>query len=123
MCDTEKRQLPVEREKTRQRNLRRWADAEYRERMLERARARRKVKGQDDLRRARRRLQTVVDEWKRQGCVDCGYDDIRAIDPDHVDPDDKAGHVSRMVQLCVAIGAWKQNSRSVCLAAFDVTDG
>jgi hypothetical protein len=98
-----KRQLPEERAKTTARNKRRWANPKYRERSLETARARRKIKGQEDLRRARGRLQGVVDEWKQQGCVDCGYDDIRAIDPDHLNSAEKAGHVSRLVQLCVSM--------------------
>lgn len=98
----EKRQLPREREKTRQRNKRRWANPEYRERTLAAAARRRKVKGQDDLRRARRRLQDIVDEWKAGGCADCGYSDIRAIDPDHIDPATKVGHLSRLVTLCAS---------------------
>lgn len=44
----------------------------------------------------------IVDDWKRQGCVDCGYSDIRAIDPDHMDPATKHDNVSRMVQLCAS---------------------
>ena len=47
-------------------------------------------------------MQAIVDEWKRSGCVDCGYSDTRAIDPDHVHPDEKQGNLSRMVQLCVS---------------------
>jgi hypothetical protein len=43
-----------------------------------------------------------VDEWKRQGCADCGYDDVRAIDPDHRVDGSKDGHVSRLVQLCAS---------------------
>ena len=41
-------------------------------------------------------------DWKKQGCVDCGYDDIRAIDPDHLVGEAKSGHVSRLVQLCAS---------------------
>jgi hypothetical protein len=102
-AQAEKRKLPQEREKNQARNRRRWADPAYRERSIAASRARRKIKGQDDLRRARRRLQRVVDEWKRQGCVDCGYRDIRAIDPDHLLSAAKAGHLSRLVQLCVSM--------------------
>jgi hypothetical protein len=102
-AQAEKRKLPSERERTKAQNQRRWADPAYRERSLEAARTRRKKLGQQDLRRARRRLQRVVDEWKRQGCVDCGYDDIRAIDPDHLIGTEKVGHVSRLVQLCVSM--------------------
>lgn len=97
------RQLPEQRAKTAQRNKRRWNDPEYRARSLAASRERRQVKGQDDLRRARRRLQDIVDEWKRQGCVDCGYDDVRAIDPDHVDPNEKHNNLSRMIQLCASV--------------------
>lgn len=57
------------------RNKRRWADPEYRARSLEWQRERRRRQGATvDLQRARRRLQAIVDEWKQQGCVDCGYD-------------------------------------------------
>lgn len=98
----EKRQLPEERERTRRRNRRRWADPVYRKRDLEASAKRRKEKGPQDLRRARARLQTIVDEWKSQGCVDCGYGDIRAIDPDHRPGEVKAGHLSRLVTLCAS---------------------
>jgi hypothetical protein len=85
------------------RNKKRWANPEYRSKSLDWQRARRQRQGASvDLQRARRRLQDIVDDWKRQGCVDCGYDDIRAIDPDHVDSDMKDGHVSRLVQLCAS---------------------
>lgn len=97
-----KRQEPNERLRTAARNKVRWADRDYRERTLEASRTRRKTLGQQDLRRARARLQRIVEEWKRDGCVDCGYDDIRAIDPDHVDPLTKFGHLSRMVQMCAS---------------------
>lgn len=102
-AQAEKRKLPEEREKNQARNRRRWADPGYRERSIAASQSRRKVRGQDDLRRARRRLQRVVDEWKGYGCVDCGYDDIRAIDPDHLVSAEKVGHVSRLVQLCVSM--------------------
>ncbi len=103
-----KRKLPEERERNQARNRRRWADPTYRERSITESRVRRTLKGQDDLRRARRRLQRVVDEWKLQGCVDCRYGDIRAIDPDHLVSAEKVGHVSRLVQLCVSIDRLKR---------------
>ncbi len=97
------RQTPQGRAKTRRTNRRRWEKPEYREKSLEWQRARRSRNGATaDLRRARARLQAIVDEWKRQGCVDCGYDDIRAIDPDHLDALTKDNHVSRLVQLCAS---------------------
>ena len=98
-----KRRTPEGRAATVRRNQRRWADPEYRARSLEWQRARRlRIGATADLRRARRRLQEIVDEWKEQGCIDCGYDDIRVIDPDHVDSGTKDGHVSRLVQLCAS---------------------
>ena len=97
-----KRKTPEGRAKTKTRNRRRWANPTYRESTLAAAKARRKVKGKEDLRKARARLQAIDDEWKAGGCVDCGYRDIRAIDPDHVDGAAKSGHVSRLVQLCVS---------------------
>ena len=97
------RRSPEGQAATVRRNKKRWADPEYRSKSLEWQRARRKRQGATvDLQRARRRLQNIVDEWKRQGCVDCGYEDIRAIDPDHVDSGTKDGHVSRLVQLCAS---------------------
>jgi protein-arginine kinase activator protein McsA len=97
------RQTPEGRAATARRNKKRWADPEYRAKSLEWHRARRKRLGATvDLQRARRRLQDIVDSWKRQGCVDCGYDDVRAIDPDHLDSGTKDGHVSRLVQLCAS---------------------
>lgn len=96
-----KRQEPEERAKTRARNKRRWNDPEYRERSLAANAERRKFKASEDLRRARARLDAIVKEWKRQGCVDCGYSDIRAIDPDHV-VGEKVDHLSRMIQLCAS---------------------
>ncbi len=102
-CQAAARRTPEGMAKTRQRNRRRWANPEYRERGLAAARARRKIEGQNDLRKSRARLQAVVDAWKGQGCVDCGYGDVRAIEPDHRPGTDKLGNVSRMVQLCVGI--------------------
>lgn len=98
----EKRKLPEEQQKTRRRNKRRWSKPDYRSKSLATSAARRQIQGQADLRRARARLQAIVDEWKSSGCVDCGYDDIRAIDPDHIDANTKSGHLSRLVQLCAA---------------------
>lgn len=97
------RRTTAGREKTRRQNKKRWANPEYRSRGLAAARERRKVKGAEDLRRARVRLQAVVDEWKTKGCVDCGYGDIRAIEPDHRPSELKVGNVSRMVTLCVSM--------------------
>lgn len=57
--------------------------------------------GPQDLKRARARLNAIVEEWKRQGCIDCGYADTRAIDPDDV-VGEKVNHVSRLVQLCAS---------------------
>lgn len=97
------RQTPEGKAATARRNQRRWADPEYRKQSLVNQRERRKRNGANaDLRRARARLQRIVDEWKRQGCVDCGYDDIRAIDPDHLVRATKDGHVSRLIQLCAS---------------------
>ncbi|MFD7903123.1 hypothetical protein ACFV4G_12845 [Kitasatospora sp. NPDC059747] len=80
-----------------------WEQPEVRARALDRQRARRARLGAGhDLSRSRARLQSVVVEWKSSGCVDCGYADVRALDPDHVDPAQKAGTVSRLVQLCVS---------------------
>jgi hypothetical protein len=98
----EKRKLPEEQEKTWRHNKKRWADADYRSRSLAAAAERRKTKGLSDVKRARARLQRIVDEWKQQGCIDCGYVDIRAIDPDHIDEATKHDNVSRMVQLCAS---------------------
>jgi hypothetical protein len=97
------RKTPKALASTKRRNKKRWADPDYRAKALEHQRRRRRERGASaDLQRARRRLQRIVDEWKRQGCIDCGYDDIRAIDPDHRDGQIKAGHVSRLVQLCAS---------------------
>jgi hypothetical protein len=96
------RKTPEGRATTQRRNKRRWSNPDYRGRSLAAAKARRKVKGQADLRRARARLKAIVDEWKQQGCVDCGYSDIRAVDPDHRPGEIKVGNVSRMVTLCAS---------------------
>lgn len=96
------RKTPEAQRKNRARNKQRWADSEYRAKSLEASRQWRVVNGKQALTRARRRLQDIVDEWKTAGCVDCGYQDIRAIDPDHLDGQDKTGHVSRLVQLCAS---------------------
>lgn len=101
-CEAGARQTPEGQAKTRRYNKKRWANPEYREKALASAKARRQVKGQDDLRRARARLQAIVDAWKAEGCADCGYADIRAIDPDHRDAAAKDSHVSRMVQMCAS---------------------
>lgn len=58
------RKTPEGRARTEARNRRRWTNPTYREESLAAARARRKVKGKEDLRRARARLQAIVDEWK-----------------------------------------------------------
>lgn len=88
------RRTPEGRAATAARNRRRWDDPQYRAKSLEWQRQRRERNGANaDLRRARLRLQRIVDEWKAQGCIDCGYDDIRAIDPDHLDSGTKDGHV------------------------------
>lgn len=97
------RQTPQGRAKTLRTNRRRWGKQEYREKSLHWQRARRSRNGATvDLRRARARLQAIVDDWKGQGCVDCGYNDIRAIDPDHLNSLTKDNHVSRLVQLCAS---------------------
>ena len=107
----ERRKLPAQIQKTKARNQRRWANPLYRETSLATAKARRRIKGPKDLRRARRRLQLVVDEWKKQGCIDCGYEDTRAIDPDHLNAENKTGHVSRLVALCVSMDRLRQELR------------
>lgn len=90
---------------TARRNKRRWALAEYRVWALDYQRKRRRVLGATyDLKRSRARLQTLVMAWKKQGCADCGYDDIRAIEPDHMDDAVKVGNLSRMVQMCASEG-------------------
>ena len=88
---------------TARRNKRRWALAEYRAWSLEYHRERRRALGATyDLKRSRARLQAVVTAWKGQGCADCGYDDVRAIEPDHRADAEKAGNLSRMVQMCAS---------------------
>lgn len=101
-CEAAARQTPEGREKTRRHNKARYAKPEYREKIAAAAKERRKTKGAEDLRRSRARLQAIVDAWKADGCDDCGYADIRAIDPDHLHGESKVGHVSRMVQLCAS---------------------
>lgn len=96
------RQTPEGRAQTQSRNKKRSANPDYRAKMAAAGRRWRQINGKDQLIRSRQRLQDIVDEWKAAGCVDCGCGDIRAIDPDHLDGEQKAGHVSRMVQLCVA---------------------
>lgn len=96
-----KRMEPEEQVKIKARNRRRWANPVYRERSLAASAERRRTKGTEDLRRARARLAAIVDVWKATGCVDCGYKDIRAIDPDHVSGV-KVNHVPRLVQLCAS---------------------
>lgn len=103
MAQSAARRTPEGKAATAARNARRWEDPEYRKKSLEWQRQRRKRNGATaDLRRSRQRLQRIVDEWKRHGCIDCGYDDIRAVDPDHLDSGTKDGHVSRLVQLCAS---------------------
>jgi hypothetical protein len=85
------------------RNKRRWSDAEYRAKSVQWNRARReRIGATADLTKARKRLQAIVYAWKEQGCIDCGYADVRAIEPDHVDPTDKHDNVSRMVTMCAS---------------------
>ena len=55
-----------------------------------------------ELSRSRARLQALVIAWKEQGCIDCGYNDVRAIEPDHMPDAVKAGNLSRMVQMCAS---------------------
>lgn len=102
LAQAEARKTPEGRAKTRVRNRRRWRSTAYREATLAAAKARRKVKGPEDLRKSRARLQGIVDEWKAQGCIDCGYSDIRAIDPDHRPGETKHENVSRLVTLCAS---------------------
>ena len=98
-----KRKEPGQQAKARARNQRRWADPAYRARSQAWQRVRRqRIGATKDLQRARSRLRRIVDDWKRSGCIDCGYDDIRAIDPDHVNPAEKHDNVSRMVQMCAS---------------------
>ena len=101
-AQAEKRQLPKEKERNALKNKKRWQDPEYRAHVREASKRWYARVGTEDLRKARARLRRLVDDWKRRGCADCGYADIRAIDPDHTDPDDKHGNLSRMVQLCAS---------------------
>ena len=79
------------------------AGAEYRVWSRDYQRKRRRLLGAIyDLKRSRARLQTLVLTWKKMGCADCGYDDIRAIEPDHNDDAVKVGNLSRMVQMCAS---------------------
>jgi hypothetical protein len=96
------RQTPEGKAKTAERNTRRWADEDYRRQSLQASRQRRLRMGGQDLKKSRARLQFIVIEWKMQGCVDCGYADVRAIDPDHVDPTQKHDNISRMVTMCAS---------------------
>lgn len=97
-----KRKTAEGQQATKRRNQRRWANPKYRDASLASAAARRRTKGPEDLRRAKARLQRIVDDWKLGGCIDCGYSDIRAIDPDHIDETTKHDNVSRMIQLCAS---------------------
>lgn len=97
------RQTPEGKAKTTERNQRRWANEEYRGKTRERQRQHRQRYGATTLlKKSRARLQAIVIEWKEQGCVDCGYPDVRAIDPDHVDPSQKHDNISRMVTMCAS---------------------
>jgi hypothetical protein len=88
---------------TARRNKRRWALAEYRIWSRDYQRKRRRLLGATyDLKRSRARLQALVLTWKKKGCADCGYEDIRAIEPDHKDDAVKVGNLSRMVQMCAS---------------------
>lgn len=108
-------------EPQRESNRRRWADPAYRERSLQWQRQRRQRLGATvDLQR--RRLQAIVDEWQRQGCANCGYDNIRPIDPDHRLDGSKDRHVSRLVQLCASEARIRAKLASACRAAPVATD-
>lgn len=96
------RRTPEDKAKTAERNQRRWADPESRRKSLEIGRRRRQRLGTADLKKSRDRLQAIVREWKSQGCVDCGYSDVRAIEPDHLSPAAKHDNVSRMVTMCAS---------------------
>lgn len=97
------RQTPEGKAKTAERNRRRWADEEYRSKSKEWQRQHRERHGATAiLGKSRARLQAIVVEWKEQGCVDCGYSDVRAIDPDHLDPTQKHDNISRMVTMCAS---------------------
>lgn len=97
------RQTPEGRVAAARRNQRRWADPGYRVQSAAWRRARvARLGATYDLQRSRRRLQAIVTAWKKQGCADCGYDDVRAIEPDHRADAEKAGNLSRMVQMCAS---------------------
>ncbi|MFB7908218.1 hypothetical protein ACFC1T_17435 [Kitasatospora sp. NPDC056076] len=99
----ERAAAPRAREAVNRARREKWKRPEVRAAALERQRGRRERLGAGhDLGRSRARLQAVVTEWKAGGCVDCGYADVRALDPDHIDPEQKAGTISRLVQLCIA---------------------
>lgn len=103
------RQTPTGKEATVRRNLRRWADPGYRAKSLAWAQQRRQRLGAThDLRRARKRLQSIVIEWKSKGCVDCRYDDVRAIEPDHLEGHEKVDNISRMVTMCASSARIRQ---------------
>lgn len=117
------RQTAEGRAATRRRNKRRWGDPEYRDKSLEWQRARRRRQGANiDLQRARRRLQAIVDERKRQGCVDCGYGVVPAIDPDHVDSGTKEGHESRWCSYAPRRLGFEPNLRRAVPDVRDLTD-
>lgn len=62
-----------------------------------------KKKVQDRVARNRRtrqeKIRMRIVEILKDGCVDCGENDIRVLDFDHVDPIDKVDTVSKMIQL------------------------
>lgn len=99
----ERARTPEGRVAASKRAQRRWESVEYQEKSRAWQQARRTRLGANhDLKRARARLKSIVDAWKASGCVDCGYSDVRALDPDHLDPATKLGNLSRMVQLCAS---------------------
>lgn len=109
------RQTEAGRAATKERNQARWADPQYRDKSREWQRLRRRRLGAThDLRRARLRLQAIVDAWKTPGCADCGYANPRGIDPDHRDGTLKVGHVSRLVQLCVSADRLRAELAKCC---------
>lgn len=94
---------------TARRSKRRWADPVYRMQSAYWRRERVARRGANyDLKRSRERLQAIVRDWKKRGCVDCGYDDIRAIDPDHIEDSEKVDNVSRLVTLCASADRIRQ---------------
>ena len=77
------RQMPEAVAKTAERNKRRWADPEYREKTSQWRKDLASRRGATyQLKKSRARLQAIVIEWKQQGCTDCGYSDVRAMEPD-----------------------------------------